>query len=443
MTEKKRTLTVSELASLYGCCGLFDPCASDALMALSFTGTEPFLDWLTWEGSDVCLLKQNFISWVRAERYQNAATPGYLADPCETPYGVEWGACDFTLDGFGRLRRASPVRDITTVGLRYCPTQPKYRLDDVVISSDLEFDMRLATEVLLQDLKRLIITGNASVGGQFDGLAQLVATGYKNSNGHTCKAMDSIVVDWGQKIGDLTDGTNQAWNGNAIAAGFSFFHVLQAVYRRIRQRISWSPSLAAQRMVEGDMVLVMPSFLVPCLLDAFTCWRVCDGDTSFNVSVTVNTYEARQFREGLNGGMFGSGQITLDGFVIPIIAYDWGTISGPTHGDIYLLTGKVGTTRLLGGQYNDFNSDITRTELGRMPGEYIVTDGGRLLTWTVAEHTCVYRATEMQPRLLCWAPWAQARIQDVACAGPADVLSPDPEDTSFFIETSFIKAECP
>jgi len=71
------------------------------------------------------------------------------------------------------------------------------------------------------------------------------------------------------------------------------------------------------------------------------------------------------------------------------------------------------------------------------------TDGGRLLTWPVTDHTCVKQVVEMRPRILSWAPWAQARFEDVVCTGPAGPMSPDPEETSFFIESSFVAAECP
>jgi len=34
------------------------------------------------------------------------------------------------------------------------------------------------------------------------------------------------------------------------------------------------------------------------------------------------------------------------------------------------------------------------------------------------------------------------RIEDVSCAGPVGPMSPDPQATSFFPETSFNAAEC-
>ncbi len=49
----------------------------------------------------------------------------------------------------------------------------------------------------------------------------------------------------------------------------------------------------------------------------------------------------------------------------------------------------------------------------------------------------------LRPRLLMWAPWAQARVQDVVCAHVHKPLSPDPWETSFFPEGSFSAATCP
>ena len=51
----------------------------------------------------------------------------------------------------------------------------------------------------------------------------------------------------------------------------------------------------------------------------------------------------------------------------------------------------------------------------------------------------------MQPRsdnVLPVAPWAQARIQDVACMGPLNPLSPDPT-SSYYAEDYIQTAFCP
>ena len=429
MLEQQRELTQSTIPTIYGVSGLFDLCGDSDLMSLSFEGTSRFLDWIGWERTDVFKIQKYFVTWRRPEYSGGNPTAGYVADPCADPNGVEWGKCDFTLTDFARLRREGPVRDITeTTGLRYCEAQPRLRLDGTPINDDREYDMRITTEVLIDDLKRMVMDGNKSTPGQFSGFFNLVKQGYTDSDGRLCSSMDSIIIDINNN--DLDGGAGMTWNGAAIDAAFNFIDILLAAFRQIIQKIQWSPPLAAQTITEGDIVLVVPTTLGRCILDAFTCWSVCPGVQYREAN--LNTLEARNFRNGLNGGMFGAGQIFLDGYTIPLINYDWGLINGPTRFDALLLTGSVGAMKIIQGQYLDLDG----VQEAR-PDRFMVTDGGRLLTWSVDDHTCEQRVVEHRPRLLCWAPWAQARFSNIVCRGPGPVLSPDPTQSSFFPETSF------
>jgi hypothetical protein len=430
MNEMQRRLTVSDAAKLYGCCGLLDMCTDVDLMSLSFHNTEPFLDWLTWRPEVNCYIRKSFIAYVRPNRVQGVCTSGVTSDPCADPNTFEWGKCDFELHDFARLRREGPVRDITTKKMMYCANQPRYRLDGSPITDDMEFDMVLATDVLMQDIKHEIIIGNQATPGSFNGVQQLLDSTYHDPAGNPCPLMNSNVINWNGN--DMDGGAGITWNGNAVGATYDLVDVLLAVYRRIRQRLSWSPQLA-RPLTPGDIVLVMPTFLIQCLLDFYTCWSVCSG-------AAIDTYEARMFRNSLNGGMFGAGSITLDGFQVPIIAYDWDTIAGPTTGDIYFLTGQVGGIRLLEGQYLDMRPAAAAVQASN----YAYTDGGRLLTWDVRDHTCVKRVVEFRPRLLCWAPWAQAVINNVKCTGPGGIIVPDACDTSFFPDAGSVDpVACP
>lgn len=422
-------LVVSDLATIYGCCGLFDLCNDADLMSLSFEGQSPFLDWIGWQRTEVCRIRKGFITYVRGED----CSDGWLADPCEDPNGVEYGVCEFELNDFARLRRQGPVRDATEARLRLCERQPRYRLDGSAITDDREYDMRLAMEVILQDLKRMIITGNATTRGQFDGLQRLVRNGYTDPEGRRCTSMDSLMVDWNSNgMGTLPAASGATLNGRPIAAGYDFIDLLLYIFRHIRQNIALAPALAAQGMKVGDMVLVMPTFMTSCLLDLYACWSVCPNAVTF-------TDAARVYRNSLNGGMFGAGRIFLDSFEIPLIAYDWEMINGPTTGDMYLLTGGIGNVKLINGQYLDMNgAPDSYPEAG-----YGTTDGARLLTWLERDHTCVKQLVEMRPRLLSWAPWANARFENVVCRGPGLPKSPDPCETSFFPEASFSVAHCP
>jgi hypothetical protein len=444
MDEKKREdLELSGATSLYECCGFLDLCTDADLMSLSFAGTSPFLDWLSWRPTNVCEIRKWFMTWVRPEmgvrqvgegpqsRAQTYCTSGVVEDPCGDAEGVQAGGCGFLLRNFGRLRREGPVRDITKNALQLCELQPRYRLDGSPITDMREMDMRLIMEVLTQDLQREVITGHTlhDGDGNFDGLQQLIKTDYHDPSGRRCKTMDSIIVEWNHN--DLDGGDGITWNGVPVANTYDFVEVLQAIIRNIKQKIAWAPSLAGRALRVGDVILMMPTFLTTCLLNMYTCWSLC-------VESVTGNYESRAFRNQLNGGMFGFGKIFIDGFEIPLMAYDWGTIQGPTTGDVYVLTGSIGGQRVLEGQFNDMRS---------VPGSvsqklFEVTDGGKILTWEEYTRTCYKRTVEMQPRLLSWAPWAQARIENVVCRQPGPVLGPDPCESSYFPESSFYLEEC-
>ena len=65
LTTPKQRLSVSSMATIYGGCGLFGLCGSDDLISLSMAGTNQFFDWIRWVGTNVHLVEQNFIHWVR------------------------------------------------------------------------------------------------------------------------------------------------------------------------------------------------------------------------------------------------------------------------------------------------------------------------------------------------------------------------------------------
>jgi len=427
-----RRLTIGDDATIFGCCGLFDLCSNQDLMSLSLEGANKFLDWLGWILTEVCIERRSFINFVRPEQYAGACTAGYLADPCADPNSYEFGTCDFIIQDYGRLRREGHVQDVTYDFMKYCERQPMYRLDGSLITNQTEYEMRFATEVILQDLKRYTVTG-AAAPGLFDGLESLVTNGYVDPNGKPCSSMDSIVIDWNQNT--MAGGAGITWNGGAVGAGFNFVDVLMAVYRHIKQNISWAPSLAARQMQVGEMIILLPGFLRQCLLDSFTCWSVCPG--AQYQEVAIQSYEARQFRLSLNGGMFGDGAISIDGFTIPLIQYDWELTKGPTRGDIYLLTGGIGGVKTLHGEMLDMSKIPSKHD------GFAYTDGGRLLTWEEQDHTCVKQIVEMRPRIVAWAPWTLARFHDVRCAVPGGPKSPDPCEESYHPEECFCVAQCP
>jgi len=431
--RQRQTLSIeSSPGTPYGCCGLFDLCSNEDILSLTLQGADPLLDWLGWTPSTVCEMRRNFITWQGPEGIaEGSPSPGYLADPCADPYSYEYGGCDWTVYDFGRLRRRGPVREANKP-LRYCDNEPRWRLDGRRVTSEAEWDALFAAEALLQDIRRYTVTGNAGTAGLYDGFQQLIVDDYTDSGGRRCARMDSHVVDWNNN--PMTGGAGITYNGIAVVGNPDIVDMLLDVFRRIRQLIKWTPRLNRPLRV-GDVILVMPTFMTRCLLDFYTCWSVCDG-SQYN-EVNKDSYQARQFRQGLMGGMFDYGKIYLDGFEIPLLGWDWdGMISGPTTGDMYMLTRGLGNVRTLYYEYLDMRTSET------IGGKLQPMESGRFLKWMEGDHTCYEQLLEIKPRMIAWAPWTLSRFQDVVCQTPTPPMSPDPTQTSYFPETSFSIAEC-
>ena len=439
-------LTVGSNATIYGCCGVFDLCGDRDLLSLSFAGMDALLDYIGWELTDVCKVEKNFI-----DRYlpgeHATSRQGWVGDACADPNTVDWATVAFQLEDFGRLRRAAPVQDVTKNHLRLCESQPRYRLDGTLVTDDREYNAIVVGEVQAQDLKLMLVNGNASTAGQFDGLEQLVATGYTDYKGTRATIMDSIVVDWNNN--PLSGGAGITWTDGrgtrAVAATASLTDVLRSVIRILKARIKNS-GLGVSQLQFGDMALVATSEMVEAILDQFTCWSVCEGG-QYN-EANLNTLEARAFREGLMGGTFraasgatiqADGVISIHGMQIPLISYDWGLQTG-SYSDIYLLTGSVGNRKVLLGQFNDMSQVPVRYDDA---SKFWFSDGGRVLGWFEDDHACVQHVQEIQPRLLSYAPWTNVRITNASADTPGGHITFDPMSSSFFAGgSSFSVAEC-
>lgn len=430
MPVQRTDLTLGTAATPFGCCYFFDHC-SDEIITLSYRGTLGLLDWMGFNTTDECVQTVEFINFVRPEYSQGSPTGGYLSDPCDDPNGVEFGSCSLTVDDFGRYGRVGPTRDIFKP-MRYCKTYPRKRLDGQPVASEFEWDLLYTTDAIMNDIRVHLVTGNNTTSGQFDGLQRWVKTGYD------CQMLDSYVVNWNGN--DMDGGAGITINGAAIAATWNIVDVLLDIFRNIMERISWSPMLRNQPLQVGDVVLVLPGFLRRCLLDYYTCWSVCPGQQYEEVS--KDSRDMREFRLTLNGGMFGFGQIALDGFTIPLLQWDWGLINGPTTGDMYLLTGQVGSLRVWEGQHLSAAAALDQFGVDPTIGGYFTAEGGRMLGKIDTDNTCKAAKLWMRPRLFCKAPWAQIRFQDIRCATPTGPLSPDPTETSFYPEGSFSVATC-
>lgn len=426
----QRQLTVDQMATPFGCCNFFDACTTD-ILSLYYRNGLDLLDWMGFNVTEDCYRVVEFIECVRPEQAAGVDTVGYIADPCADPNGIQITSCSLHVEDFGLYGREGPTRDLYQPP-RYCKTRPRKLFDGTPIESESDWDMTFVTDVMLNDIRVDLITGNVAVAGQFDGLQRWV------SANHACQGLYSYVVNWNNN--GMGGGAGITLNGAATPATFNIVDWLLDLHRNIMQRIGWSPMLKNQNMQTGDMIILLPSFMARCLLDYFACWSVCPG--AQYEEVVKHQKEINEFRQTLNGGLFGDGQISLDGHTIPLLAYDWGLINGPTRGDMYLLTGSVGAQRIWEGEHLD--ASVVLNQMKESDGNgFFALNGGRVLGKEYTENLCRILREWMKLRLFCMAPYLQVRFQDVACHTPSGPLSPNPAQSSFYITTSCEASECP
>ena len=428
MGQKEASLTLSTLGTMYGCCGLFSPCDDAPLLTLTLE-EEKFLAWLGWVANNECNQFVKLLQYVGPAGTSTGAEGTGAKAACDDAAGVEFGTAELLLPDKGRLARSGPVRDLTNVGQKLCQSQPLYTKNGELITNELMWSFTMAGIAVRQDIKRMVITGNASSANQFSGLQTLVNTGYVDArSARRVTAMDSYVLNWANNL------MSTSYRGGVLV------NHLIAIIRQIRARAAWT-SMGGIAM--GDQVLMMPTFLRDGLLDVYTCWSVCPG-AQYN-ETNLNTYEARAYRNTLNGGTYGDGQIYVDGTAVPIICYDWTALSQAAPyfiGDIYVLTRNLGSTPVLRGQYIDMNEPAAAFVAEAGIAHYRATDSGRFLTYWKTDNECVNTTVVVRPNIYLSAPWAQARIQNVSCQTLLSPISPDPT-SSYYAESVLNPATCP
>jgi hypothetical protein len=427
--RKEATLTESTLPTFNGCCGLFDPCGNNDLLSFTVEG-EKLLDWIGWKANNECKQFVKMLSYAGPAGTSTGAEATGAIAACAAAPGVEFGTCEVLLPDKGRIARTGPTRDLTENNLKICDTYPTFTKQGEQITDELMWSLTLAGIALKQDLKRMLISGNADTTGHFAGLEALVNTGYIDARfGRACSAMDSYVLNWGNHV------ASYALNGTHVLVDY-----LIDIIRRIRTRAAWA-NLGP--IGAGDMILTMPSYLRDAILDTFTFYTIQAG-VAYN-EVNFANYETRAFRNSLNGGTYGDGQIFVDGLTIPIITYDWHpmTQAAPNFiGDIYVLTRRIGNMPVLWGQYIDMTQPANAFANQAGYAHYKATDGGKFLTYWKTDETCTEATVLMRPNLYLSAPWAQARIVGVAAQRPLAPINPDPT-SSYFVEGTLAPAACP
>lgn len=404
----KETSLTPFTTTLYGCNGIFGLCGPDEVIGMAIAD-DPLIEWLGFVPDTVCERFVKAWSYFDQQGTADGSVVGTIyGDACDDPPTSEKGAFEYFIGDFGTLRGCGEAIRVTDQGLRKCDKQPTYTIPTdrgpIRIDNDLDLESIAAAEMVKHELSREVISGDKNVNGQFDGLANLIRTGYTTIDQRLAPQIDSTVFDWAD---DYMTGLT---NGHG-----SIVKKIRDIYRLTRWRISQT---RMGQPAEGDMVLVMPTWMAWELLDEFAIWTFREQVNGTQV-VYRDYKDVNDMREQISGGMFGAGYITIDGFNLHILAHDWlpWTQDAPKFiADIYLLTRRIGGRRILNGQYVPV--DVGANAVNALAGySYFKTEamqGGRALRWLKYDNACVKPCLLIRPRIYLEAPWAQAKIQNVA-----------------------------
>lgn len=426
ITRDADPLTAGSPTGLYNQL-LFDLCSDDAVISLSLANAyNPALNAIGFIDSDVYRIQENFLSYIGADGTgADSATSGVATDPCAPANSIESGGCAFVLEGWTRLRRSSPVRDMTDTGERYCETQPIYTIGGERIDNDQMWDLTQMATVIIRDMHRQVILGDAGEDAQTDGLINLIQSTYTDPVlQSSCKEMAGHVVDWNGQTMCLTDGqTGATYNGNAIPDGYQMIDVIKAYVRMARGRIQMSSIAGAPKHIA-----LIPMNMMQSLIDCYVCYTVCGSDIT-----RMDSFEARTMNERLQSevGIFGAVNLMFDGVPIAFFPWDFGLydeVAGT--GQIIFLVPDVGNTPIVRIQIKNMQSVLAQQFFAN--GNYQATDLGRWLWWENRDNTCYQMHVENQHRVYMRAPWLQMRITNIAHGnvGPEN-FSMDPQSARF------------
>lgn len=406
-TDERRALseamTLSTSDGFYRPTPLFDLCVDDNLYSLvllnkmnAFFNEIPFITTNLQRDHRAVL---TYVGGAGTGASTYAHDDSLITDACAPNVGVESGTCEWLVTGFNRQRLSSDTRDITDQGMRYCATQPTYRIDGTLIEDDVEWDgVRLMTTIL-QDMQYLFFAG-----GTVDGLLQLVTAPYTDPNNDLCPAMDSYVVDWSEQVMCDTeeDLTGITLNGNPLTGTFDIVDIFDEYVEAVITRIDNSGYAGEPRFV-----FALPMKHLGCLIDCYVCHVDCARDIT-----RLQEPDARASRKALRSQLR-TGSVTLDFWGVPVTFY----VNNSTA-----LLADDGLATIVGGVTRIGNTPLIEIQMKTLEGvrkygegEFIPSDGGRILTWETLDHTCLRRHVEMQWRVALTAPWAWMQINDVTC----------------------------
>lgn len=409
MRRKEASLTVGSGPNVYGRFSMFEPCSTGDIFGLQVQ-TNGLMNWLGWRPNRFYSRHVDFLSWIGPNGTAAGSPSAGNGAPCDDPNGWEWGTAGYDMIHTSWYHRAGDPLDPHNIVQDRCETSQRFRVNDVLITDDVEWQANGIMNVLQMDLRRDLIHGSHTNAYEMDGLESIIKTGYTDREGTLTPEVDSILVEW------ANDNLDGAVNGFG-----NFFNYLDELITEIEWRAS-----AIGTIAETDMILFTSRFMATCLLDSYACYTTCGVTSTSDISDQALRAQQRQLRMQLNGGPLYDGAAvqgyiqTKSGRRLPIMVDDTFDISryGATSNyctDIYILTRRVGNKDVLYGEYLDLRLWAERV-MKHDPKIRARTDAvGRFAFKGKEDNWCTSLMVGTSPEIYLAAPWAQVRIQDVCC----------------------------
>ncbi len=436
MVNRGDSLTLTNpVQSLY-MQNLFDLESSDTLISLyHLDNYHPIWNILNMSNTNVYSRKENFLSWMTANQSGEPAdfTSPVVTDPCAVGNGFDYGFCSWEVEDFNRLRRSTPVRDLTRRNMKLFEKQAEYDIAGNRITNDWDWDTAVLGKTVLQDMHRQLMSGSKLVAGEVDGILNLIKYGYTNpQTDDDCIEMDSYVVDWdGAYVCDFSNGNPTAEiNGvvvpAAIGANLTMIDLIKAYVMRVAQRIS----VTSVRGTYQHIALVDVNVLQD-LIDCYVCYTVCGRDIS-----RMDSFEARTRNEQLQAqlGEFGAVTLTFNGYPVTFMPWAYDDSLYDAVADEYtivFLIPRIGNYPVWEIEFLDMQNALRGMNIGNM--DFQISDMGRWLHMETTDWTCYRRQLETQFRVLHRAPWTSMKITGIKAIGSAfGRISLDPQSPNFY-----------
>lgn len=438
-----RGLPLSVFGNQWGCCPpLFDKCTDDNVMML-FHGldlVQPAVRWFGLRKAMHIKEKKAYLTYVGpAGAAAGNATDGLPTTICGPGQSVEMGApCYIEFCGFGEIRYCSPELKNGGTSTAYCKERDIYTVDfgegPRKVDNDEEWWLAVLSSQMMETWGQRLYAGdsanlyaNTNVPNDSDGLLKLLTKRYLD-----CPQLNSNILDWaGNPACDYTNAAGMGGitlNGNAVS-GFKYasnlYVTLRAVFRENLRKIRMTRMLNQRTPQFGDCALLVPDWMIECLIECAICHVVCRDDYTRRDS----EMSAMKYEEWLNG-VGGLAVIPFDGFWVPLIPYnpvDWRSYNPAAPagvkglmdnadgtGNILMLWRGIGGNngrRFLVPEYNDLSD-----------GTYDTANNGQIQMWMDDCGRCFRICLATEWRWWNDAPFLQTLISNVRCEHLFDSL---------------------